>query len=858
MPDEPESTRIGPYRIERRLGQGGMGEVFLAWDDRLERRVAVKRIRHETGLPPRLRERFRREARAAARLNHPAIAQVHDLVEDGSGDAIVFEYVEGVTLAERLAGGALGAAAAVRLGREIAEGLAAAHQAGLIHRDLKAENVIVTPAGRAKILDFGLVRTEGEERGDEALTQHGAIVGTYHAMSPEQAGGGDVDARSDLFSLGALLYQMLTGRAPFRGASPLDTLRRVLTENPPPLPDTRPDVPPELDDLVGRLLAKDRDLRPRSAAEVALALARLETRLAATGSVSDQPTGAFPMAPPGIQNVERTAGRPRRWVAAVILLALAVVAGVLWVVARAPAPPLRVAVARPEVRPPEGDPGLALAASGVLTALLDGLAGLEGAVAIDPREASRGGGSPVAMARAAAADEVLFATVEREQGEIGRVSLRRIAGSDGRVLWSAAFTAPTDAAGLPLLAAEVSRHLRLAYPDHPPRAGAPRFDVRGEDFAAYLAVKQRLDAGSADLQPELARLEAILRGSPLFLDAQIRAASVSLALLRATRDGAWLDRAAGFAGRARGTAPDDPRPLVASFRVALAGDREREADALLARIARLRPGYPELPVLRSNLAEHAGRWTEAEAELRTAVARVPSWQNRYWLAQLAARRGRIDSSREQLAAVLAQAPENAWAREALGEIELIYGDLARAERVYADLARSSPKVSTLTNLGMARSFRGRFREAEEAYRQALELSPGFAVAMLNLADTEMDLGRRDVAEVLYRQALQRIEGDAPKLGLLPKDAMMRAQCLARLGRAREAAAAAREVLRRSPDDPQLLYEAALVFSLAGERAAALAKAREAVERGIKPRWLAISAFDPLRADPAFQRLRAGS
>ena len=847
--------RIGAYRVERRLGQGGMGEVFLAWDDRLERRVAVKRIRYETGLPPRLRERFRREARAAARLNHPAIAQVHDLVEDGSGDAIVFEYVEGVTLAERLAGGALGAATAVRLGRQIAEGLAAAHQAGLIHRDLKAENVIVTPAGRAKILDFGLVRTEGEEGGDEALTQHGALVGTYHAMSPEQAGGGEIDARSDLFSLGALLYQMLTSRAPFRGASPLDTIRRVLTESPPPLSEARPGVPPELDDLVGRLLAKDRDQRPRSAAEVALALARLETGLGDADSVSDQPTGAFPVTPPAVQTVERTAGRPRRWVAAVILLALAAVAGVLWIAGRAPGPPLRIAVARPEVVPLDRDPRLALAASGVLTALLNGLSALEGLVPVDPREAGRGGSAPVAMARAAAADEVLLATVEREQGESGRVSLRRVAGRDGRVLWSETFTVPTDTAGLPLLAAEVSRHLRRAYPEHPPRAGAPRLDVRGEDFAAYLQVKQRLDAGTADLEPELVRLEAILRGSPLFLDAQLKAASVSLALLR-TGDRSYLDRSAAFARQARATGPDDPRPLVASFRVALAGNDEREAAALLERIEALRPGYPELPVLRSSLAEHAGRWDEAEAELRAATARVPSWQNRYGLAQLAARRGHIESAREQLGAILAQAPDNDWAREALGEIELIYGDLARAERIYGDLARAAPKVSTFTNLGMTRSFQGRHREAEEAYRRALDLSPGFAVAMLNLADAEMDLGRREVAEVLYRQALQRIEEDEPRLGLRPKDAMLKAQCLARLGRSREALAAAGEALRRSPDDPQLLYEAALVSSLAGDRAAALAKAREAVGKGVRPRWFAIPAFDPLRSDPAFRALFA--
>ncbi|MFP5287521.1 MAG: serine/threonine-protein kinase, partial [Thermoanaerobaculia bacterium] len=176
---------LGAYRLESRLGRGGMGEVFLAWDERLERRVAIKRVRRDVFEASHHRDRFRREAQMAARLSHAAIVQIHDLVTDGSGDAIVMEYVEGVTLAERMAHGLLETAEAVRLAREIAEGLAAAHAAGLIHRDLKAENVVVTPAGHAKILDFGLARPVAVE--DQRLTGHGAIVGTCYAMSPEQA-----------------------------------------------------------------------------------------------------------------------------------------------------------------------------------------------------------------------------------------------------------------------------------------------------------------------------------------------------------------------------------------------------------------------------------------------------------------------------------------------------------------------------------------------------------------------------------------------------------------------------------------------------------------------------------------------
>ena len=294
--------RIGAYRLESPLGRGGMGEVFLAWDERLERAVAIKRIRADAFVQSQQRERFRREARMAARLSHASIVQVHDLVSEESGDAIVMEYVEGPTLAERFLRGPLSTAEAIHLAREIAEGLAAAHEAGLIHRDLKAENVVITLAGHAKILDFGLARPVCWD--GEVLTQHGALVGTCYAMSPEQASGGDLDERSDLFSLGALLYEMLAGHSAFRAKDPRSTLQRVLYEQPQPLSEIRPGLPPALISLVERLLAKDREDRPRSALSVIHKLEKIEREIPEEerperkdDSVSEMQTQAFPVLP---------------------------------------------------------------------------------------------------------------------------------------------------------------------------------------------------------------------------------------------------------------------------------------------------------------------------------------------------------------------------------------------------------------------------------------------------------------------------------------------------------------------------------------------------------------------------------
>ena len=271
------SEHVGPYRLEEPLGHGGMGAVWRAWDERLKRQVAAKRVHADTAFS-HTRARLRREAQAVARLNHPSIVHVYDMVEGEESDWIIMELVSGQTLRQQLhEDGPFGPSMAARLGCEIAEGLAEAHESGILHRDLKATNVMVTPAGRAKILDFGLAK-EMEREGadwDPTLSAPGMVLGTPYAMSPEQAQGLPLDARSDLFSLGALLYEVLTGSPPFRGNSTTACLARVLSYQPPPLRYSIPGIPPELSDLIERLLEKEPADRPQSAREVARALAAI-------------------------------------------------------------------------------------------------------------------------------------------------------------------------------------------------------------------------------------------------------------------------------------------------------------------------------------------------------------------------------------------------------------------------------------------------------------------------------------------------------------------------------------------------------------------------------------------------------
>lgn len=261
------------------LGVGGMGVVYQAIDQRLDRPVAIKHLRHALSLERKVLRRFEHEAKAAARLSHPAIVQIYDLVHDHDDMWIVMELVPGRSLASHLAAGPLEVDRAVALGVQIAGGIAEAHAHGIIHRDLKASNVMVTPAGHAKILDFGVAKSLLAQE-ESVLTTTAGAIGTPHAMSPEQVRGLEVDARSDLFSFGSLLYQMVTGEIPFRAASPVESLRRVTEHQPPPPRQLNPRVPAELSGLIGSLLDKLPSRRPREARAVADGLERIAAALA--------------------------------------------------------------------------------------------------------------------------------------------------------------------------------------------------------------------------------------------------------------------------------------------------------------------------------------------------------------------------------------------------------------------------------------------------------------------------------------------------------------------------------------------------------------------------------------------------
>jgi serine/threonine protein kinase len=266
-------TRLGPYEVSERIGAGGMGEVYRARDTRLGREVAIKVIRKEAAGDPAQVRRFEREARSAAALNHPNIATVFEIGEHDGTRFIAMELVEGQTLKARLEAGRVPVRDMLALATQIASGLAKAHAAGVVHRDLKPGNLMVTSDGVAKILDFGLAKKMPAASGvSGGITQEGSVLGTVQYMSPEQAAGRPLDHRSDQFSFGVILYELATGRRAFERDTMPQTLAAIIEDEPPPVRRLNPAVPKDLAAVVERCLAKDQDRRYDSTADLVRAL----------------------------------------------------------------------------------------------------------------------------------------------------------------------------------------------------------------------------------------------------------------------------------------------------------------------------------------------------------------------------------------------------------------------------------------------------------------------------------------------------------------------------------------------------------------------------------------------------------
>lgn len=344
-------TKLGPYEIQSPLGAGGMGEVYRARDTRLERTVAIKVLPHHLSSNPDLKQRFEREARSISSLNHPRICTLHDVGHQDGVDFLVMEYLDGETLAERLRNVPLPLKEALRVGIEVCEALGAAQRVGIVHRDLKPGNIMLTKGG-AKLMDFGLAKSATTTPGSQSasapllsaaktisnatplspLTTAGTVIGTIQYMAPEQIEGKEADARSDLFALGAVLYEMATGKRPFEGKSQISVASAILEKDPQPMRVTQPLTPAAFEHVVETLLAKDPEGRFQSAHDVRLELEWIGKNLPQLNA-------------PAAAAVTNPSLPWQAWAVTAAALAVAITLAILHFAAREPKPLVRTQIA---------------------------------------------------------------------------------------------------------------------------------------------------------------------------------------------------------------------------------------------------------------------------------------------------------------------------------------------------------------------------------------------------------------------------------------------------------------------------------------------------------------------------------
>src|SRR2546422_3981658 len=294
MSIEP-GTKLGRYEIRSKIGEGGMGEVYLARDTQLDRLIAIKLLPAEIARDKQRLHRFLQEARAAAALSHPNIAHIYEIGEADGGYFIVMEYVEGLPLEQKIGGRPLAVHESLDIAMQIADALDEAHGKGITHRDIKSSNIMITPRGRVKVLDFGLAKVTQAAGAPEQIsdsevatrvkTSPGVVMGTVNYMSPEQASGKQIDPRTDIWSVGVVLYEMITGRVPFEGATPSHVIVAILEKEPLPLSAYVPNVPEAMEWIVTETLTKDAAERTQTARELLKKLQRLKQRVETAAEV---------------------------------------------------------------------------------------------------------------------------------------------------------------------------------------------------------------------------------------------------------------------------------------------------------------------------------------------------------------------------------------------------------------------------------------------------------------------------------------------------------------------------------------------------------------------------------------------
>jgi TolB-like protein/tetratricopeptide (TPR) repeat protein len=875
-------THLGPYEILAPLGAGGMGEVYRARDKKLDRDVAVKVLPESVAADPDTLARFEREAKAVAALSHPNILAIHDFgTHEGTAYAVT-ELLEGETLRGKLDTGPIAQKQAVDYALQVAKGLSAAHEKGIVHRDLKPENLFVSKDGHVKILDFGLAKKVEAVAADKQTsaptgsghTEPGVVMGTAGYMSPEQVKGLPVDHRSDIFSFGAILYEMLSGKKAFRRDTNAETMAAILMKEPPELSESGRNISPALDHIVKHCLEKDRENRFQSAKDIAFAL-------------SEQSSSSVVSGASGVQLAAPPAGKGKVLIAVAAVVVLATV-GVFLV--RRPhrgggeaGGVKRVAVLPFEnLGAPEDDyfaDGIADAVRGKLTSL-PGLFVIARGSSTPYKKTTR---TPKQIAEELEVGYLLTATVRWEKGSGGsrvQVSPELIEVSSSgapRSRWQQAFDANiTDVFQVQSdIATKVAQALggALGAGEEKRLSEKPTQNLAAYD--AFLKGEEIWNGGANDppsLRKMLGFYEQAVALDPGFVQAWARASySNSLLYANSIPTPALEERARQAGEKAVALAPNRPEGYLAlgAYERLVRKDYNRTL-VQYEKGLRLAPGDVSLLRGTALAGQGLGHWDAAVEHFRQAARLDPrDINNLGGLGDALVRLRRYPEAREAYDRALALAPTNLSVIEGKAMASLAEGDLASARAVL----KAAPKeVEPTALVAYVANYQDLVWVLDQEQRELLlRLTPSafdddrgaWAICLVQVYALKGDAGNvrtyAEEARKAFEEQLRAAPDDPQRHAIL-------GLVLAYLGRKEEAiregqrGAGLDPVSKDATNGPYIQHQLARIYMLVGEPDKALDQLEPLVKIPyfLSPGWLKIDPnFDPLRGNPRFQKLVAG-
>ena len=787
---------ISHYRILEKLGAGGMGVVYAALDTRLDRPVALKFLGPGLAADPEDRERLIREAKAASSLDHPNVCTIHEIAESPDGRLfIVMALYEGVSLAKRVEEGPLPIAEAVDIAAQIADGLQAAHKKGIVHRDIKSGNVMLTGRDRAVLMDFGLAVSPGTSK----LTKTGMTLGTVPYMSPEQARGDRTDHRTDLWSLGVIVYEMLTGQMPFRSEYELAVVYSILNEDPEPIGSRRADVPGELERIVAKAMTKDISERYQEAGGMAADLKALSRSLDSRAATVQDPASA-PVAATVVAAAPVAANpgprRRRRLLYSGAIAALALAALVTWRLA-APGAEVFDSIAVLPLDNLTGDESQEYFVDGMHEALIAELAGIGALKVISRTSAMRYKGelkpSMPQIARELGVDGLVEGSVSREGNRV-RISVRLIHGPDDRHLWQGSFE--RELKSVLALQAEVARaitdQIRVATTPQERVRLTSDHEVDPQAYEAYLLGRHYWNRRTIlGLRHAIEQFRKAVNLDSTYVPAWVAMVDAYMLL-----------------GEQGGMSQGEARALgSAAIATALSLDRDQtESQHTL--------GQWEL--------HYELDWGEAEHAFERAIELSPGDAIAY------GRYGRALATRRR------------------------FDEAMPYSRRAVDLDPLSPITGSY--LGVVLLFAGRYDEAEAELKRTDEINPDHALVLHNIGEVDLARGRYDASI----PGLERSVELSGQVSGFPSSHYLAILGAAYAGAGRRADALAIRDRLAARDSTHLVseFDMAIMTLALGDRDGAIAW----LEHGLESRdvWLAeINAwpwFAPLRDDPRFQSI----